>query len=91
MSSQLPAKIQIQFLKEGKQFIAYSPALDLSAAGESFEEAKKNFSEVLEIFLEEVGEDIVEVLIQLGWEKQSDRLTPPVIIAHELMDFSVNA
>ena len=45
--------IPLCFLKENKTFIAFAPALDLSTCGRTFEEAKKNFAEALEIFFEE--------------------------------------
>lgn len=45
--------IPLCFMKEKKSFIAFSPALDLSTCGRTFEEAKKNFAEALEIFIEE--------------------------------------
>jgi predicted RNase H-like HicB family nuclease len=49
----IAATIPLCFLKEKNTFIAFSPALDLSTCGRTFDEAKKNFSEALEIFFEE--------------------------------------
>jgi predicted RNase H-like HicB family nuclease len=78
-------KLSVTFLREGKRFIAYSPALDLSTSGKSFEEVKKRFEEIVEIFFEEVAKKgtLEEVLQNLGWERQDKRWTPPAIIAHE--------
>ena len=43
--------LPVLFLKEDKMFVAYSPALDLSTCGKTFEEAKKNFGQAMDIFL----------------------------------------
>ena len=44
--------LPVTFLKEGDNFIAYTPALDLSTFGPTFDKAKKNFVEVVNIFFE---------------------------------------
>ena len=41
--------------REGKQFIAYTPAFDLSTSGATLSQAKKRFREVLELFVEEMS------------------------------------
>ena len=41
--------------KEGDSFIAYSPTLDLSTSGNSFEQARSRFKETANIFFEEVS------------------------------------
>lgn len=48
--------LPVSILKEGKYFIAYTPALDLSTSGKSFDEVKKRFGEVVQIFFEEFSE-----------------------------------
>jgi predicted RNase H-like HicB family nuclease len=48
------ANLSVTFLREKKRFIAYSPALDFSTSGKSFEEAKEKAQEVLELWLEEL-------------------------------------
>jgi predicted RNase H-like HicB family nuclease len=64
-------KLKIAFYKEGEQFISYCPALDLSTAGDTFEEAKKNFEEAADIFFEETIKrgTLEDVLLECGWEK----------------------
>lgn len=47
------ANLSVTFLREGKRFVAYTPALDLSTSGTTFEQAKKRFTEAVQIFLEE--------------------------------------
>ena len=45
--------LNIVFYREGSKFIAYSPALDLSTCGDTQEQTKRRFEEMLQIFLEE--------------------------------------
>ena len=47
------ASLPVTFLREGDQFVAYTPVLDLSTSGDTFEQAKKRFSEAVQIFFEE--------------------------------------
>jgi hypothetical protein len=41
----------IALMKEGRVYVAYSPALDLSASGNTLAGAKKNFETTLRLFL----------------------------------------
>lgn len=41
-------------MKEGEAFLCYSPALDLVAHGDSFEDAERSFATTLKLFVEEV-------------------------------------
>ncbi|MEK7537372.1 MAG: hypothetical protein AAB619_00155 [Patescibacteria group bacterium] len=45
--------LPVSILREGKRFIAYTPALDLSTSGKTFEQAKQRFEEAAELFFEE--------------------------------------
>lgn len=67
-------KLPVSFMKEGNDFIAYTPVLDLSTVGKNFEEAQKRFMEVVQVFLEELAEKgtLDEVLIELGWQKNNN-------------------
>ena len=66
-------KLVVNFIKDGKQVIAYSPALDISTVGKSEEHAKTRFQELVRIFFEDISERNVvdEVLKELGWKKVS--------------------
>jgi predicted RNase H-like HicB family nuclease len=77
--------------REGKYFIAYSPVLDLSTSGKSFEEATRRFREAVKIFFEEIKRKgtLKEVLSDLGWTRVQNRWLPPVIVASELEKFRV--
>ena len=63
--------LPISIFREGKHFIAYTPALDLSTSGKNYEQVKKRFNEVVEIFFEELMKKGTknEVLESLGWQK----------------------
>lgn len=88
---QFQVKLPVSFLKEGRSFIAYTPVLDLSTVGKSFEEAQKRFTEAVQIFLEELVEagTLDEVLTELGWQKINNTFSPPVVIAHHTEEFSI--
>jgi hypothetical protein len=66
-------KLTVNFIKDRKQVIAYSPALDISTVGKSETHAKKRFQELVHIFLKDISERNVvdEVLTELGWKKVS--------------------
>jgi len=82
---EIDTKIPIVIFKENGAFIAHSPVLDHSACGDTFEEAKKNFSESVEILFEELAESgkLDQFLLELGWLKSADEWFPPVVVAHE--------
>jgi len=88
---QFQVKLPVSFLKDGDSFIAYTPVLDLSTAGKSFEEAQKRFIEAVQLFLEELVEagTLGEVLTGLGWQKINNTFSPPVVIAHHTEEFSI--
>ena len=66
-------KLTVNLIKDRKQVIAYSPALDISTVGKSETHAKKRFQELVHIFLKDISERNVvdEVLTELGWKKIS--------------------
>jgi len=62
--------IEVALFKDGDYYIAYSPALDLSAYGNSEEDAKIDFEEQLDIFIKETSEKgtLEKVLLEQGWK-----------------------
>lgn len=84
--------LQLLIFREGKHFIAYSPALDLSTSAQSYEEVKNRFNEVLKVFFEELVSKgtIEEVLRNLGWEKIRDRWQPPPLISQEYVSIETS-
>lgn len=89
MSSKI--KLQVNFIKQGKKFVAYSPALDLSTSGKNLSEAQKRFQEIVEIFFQELIEygTLEEVLTDLGWHKLEKKWNPPQVISQKSFDVSV--
>jgi predicted Rossmann-fold nucleotide-binding protein len=87
------ASLPVMFLREGKQFVAYTPVLDLSAAGNTFKQAQKHFAEAVTILVEECQRmgTLEEVLEELGWKKRKEEWMPPVVISHESLPFYIPA
>jgi len=76
----LKASLPVLFIRERRTFIAYTPALDLSASGSSAKAARKNFETTLRLFFEEVmaAGTLDRVLREQGWSKQNHGWEPPV-------------
>jgi hypothetical protein len=66
-------KVPVFYSKEGRSFVAYSPALDLSSCGRTLAQAQKRFSTAVALFLGELEDmgTLDSVLTELGWKKQS--------------------
>ena len=81
----IKANIPVIYLKEGAAFICYSPAFDLTAHGDSFEDAEQSFARTLKLFVEQVSKKRTweQVLKEYGWEKVKHEWTPPRIIGQE--------
>jgi hypothetical protein len=83
--------LSIDFLKQGKSVVAYSPALDISTVGKDKREAKNRFEELVSIFFEEVSEtgNLNEVLKELGWKKAKSSWKPPKIVSSKPIAFNL--
>jgi len=85
----IKSKIPVCFLKEKNSFVAYSPAVDLSTCGRTLEEAKKNFVEAFDLFIEECIDmgTLGEVLESCGWIKVNrKKWKPPVIVGDDRVE-----
>jgi len=89
----LEFKISVSVIKEGKKYIAHTPALDLSTSGKSYEEAKKRFEEIVNIFFEELIKKgtLEDVLTDLGWRRVQTNWIPPMVISQDLQNIQVPA
>ena len=89
----LKFNLPVSFIKEGKSYIAYTPALDLSTCADTYEKAKDRFEEIVNIFFEEIKEKgtLEDVLLGLGWVRAESGWNPPVIISQELKETEVLA
>ena len=83
--------LPIIILREGDAFVAYTPALDLSTAGDSLAEVKERFIEAVNVFLEEAHKmgTLEDVLTEMGWKREDNDWVPPVIISHDSQTFRV--
>ena len=83
--------LPVVIFKEDNAFIAYTPALDLSTAGETFEIAKKRFNEAVKIFFNEViGKGTLdEVLADNGWTKINKNWQAPATVFHNNIPVSI--
>ncbi len=86
-------RLPVLIFREGKHFIAYSPALDLSTSGKSYEEVRRRFNELLKIFFEELISKgtLEEVLKEFGWQKVKQKWQPPLFIAHEYVSIGTRS
>ena len=77
--------IPVLYLREGEAFLCYSPAFDLAAHGDSFEDAGRSFAQTLKLFVEAVSKKGTweAVLREYGWEKVKKDWNPPRIIGQE--------
>ncbi len=83
--------LSVTVIKEGDSFIAYSPALDLSTVGDTYDEARKRFGEAVQIFFEEIAEKgtVDQALTELGWQKQKNEYIPPMVVGSQIENFTV--
>lgn len=84
--------LPITIFKEGKSYVAYSPALDLSTSAGTYEKAQSRFTEIVRIFFTELADmgTTDKVLLNLGWQKIKSNWRPPVVVSNyvEPMTFS---
>ena len=93
MKKLISVKLSMQIFKEGDEFIAYCPALDISTSASSLEEVKKMFAELVSIFLDETMKmgTLDEVFTQCGWKKVAKKWEPPAteFITETQQEFNV--
>ena len=68
LSNRLFFNLPMLITKQNKRFVAYTPVLDISTSGRTAKEAKVRFTELVNIFLEEIIEagTVNDVLSELG-------------------------
>ncbi|MFT5206798.1 MAG: putative RNase H-like HicB family nuclease [Candidatus Omnitrophota bacterium] len=89
--TQIEAKIPVMYMKEGKVFVCYTPALNLASHGDTYEEARDNFNISLNLFIKEVTKMNTwdEVLSECGWTKEKNQFAPPVLIEDRLQSIKI--
>ena len=80
----LKISLPITIFKEGKSYVAYSPALDLSTSAPTYSKVQKRFSEAVELFFEELVSmgTVDTVLTDLGWQKVKANWQPPTVVSN---------
>lgn len=88
----LEFKLPVSILREGKKYIAYTSALDLSTSGRSYTEAKRRFEEIVNIFFEELIKKgtLEDVLQDLGWRRFQTKWSPPVVVSQDFQTIRVS-
>ena len=86
--------IPVFCLKEGDLFVVMTPALDVVAQGETFEEAHENFDTTVKIFFEECIKHgtLEKALEESGWikvKKPTPHFQPPVLIENRTQTFAI--
>lgn len=91
MDKMFNVSLPVNILREGDKFVAYTPALELSTEGNTFEEAKKNFEEAVLIFFEEITQErkTEDALSNLGWMRVNTKFVPPTMVSAQSETFSV--
>ena len=86
----LHGTLSVTVFREGKTYVAYSPALDLSTAGKTLAAAQKNFAQAAKLLLRELADrgTVDEVLSDLGWEKTVRGYAPPAVVAHDAFELA---
>lgn len=84
MKSDFSCSLPVTIFREGKAFVAYTPALDLSTAGKTEAQARRMFAEAIEAFFEELIEmgTVESALKELGWTKRHGAMQPPKVVDH---------
>ena len=75
--------LPVTILREGKRFVAYSPALELSTSGLTFAQAQNRFIEAAQLFFEEINArgTTSAALEELGWEKIKHKWHAPNLVS----------
>lgn len=93
MFGNLTLSLPVVITKQGKRFIAYTPALDISTSGTSLRDVQKKFAEAAPLFLEELHDagTLDDVLIELGWKKTAKKWAPPAVVNSHTIGFRAPA
>ena len=72
-----------QVFKEGADFVAHTPELDISSCGDTEQKALDNLKEAVRLFLEEADKmgTLNQILEEAGFLKRDDKLEGPEFIS----------
>ncbi|MEI9479782.1 MAG: type II toxin-antitoxin system HicB family antitoxin [Deltaproteobacteria bacterium] len=83
--------VRIEIFKEGEEYVALSPELNVSSFGQTIEEAKSAIKEAIEAFMEECERmgTLEDVLEEAGFTRDLDIWVSRVPIAEERLALAV--
>ena len=86
-NSTINAIVEVYLTKEEDYIVAACPALNISSYGKTEKEAKKNFSEALDIFFEETHRKgtLERILVKYGWTISKKSYEPPIYSTKEIL------
>lgn len=85
----LPIEFDMVVFKEGNVFITYSPKLDVSSCGNTFEQARENMKAAVRLFLEEAERmgTLEDILAEAGYCRGSEaKWNPPRMVGVESVE-----
>lgn len=88
---QIKFTLPLSILREADRFVAYSPALDLSTSGKTYEEVKRRFREAVQLFFEETTRHgtLEDALAELGWSRADGQWAAPILVGQEAEQVAV--
>ena len=71
--------------REGEQFVAHAPELDVSSCGATRDEARKNLDEAVRLFIDDAASSgtLDSILEECGYTRSEDSWKGPALIATE--------
>lgn len=88
-------RLPVSFFRENGTYIAWCPLLDISTCAPTVKEAQENFSEMVQVFIEETDKrgTLDDILKEAGFTKVTRNHTPywkpPRIIKEEKVQLKV--
>lgn len=78
-------RLNVLVFQEGDYYVAYCPSLNLSSYGDSIDDAKAGFDEVMEAYLEDskANNSLQEDLLKNGWTldiQNHKKVEPPTTV-----------
>lgn len=92
MKSNISVQLEVNISKQGRQYIAYAPALDISTVGSTKQEVRKRFAELVDIYFAELvaAGTLDDALEELGWKRGRSAWQPPRV-SHESLSLQMPA
>lgn len=91
MLKNLEISLPVTITRQGKRYVAHTPALDISTSGTSVKDVQKKFSQLVPLFFEELHEagTLDDVLSEMGWTKKQKAWTPPAVVTADSLGIRV--